>query len=107
VLPAVPLLNIPPPDVPPPEVAVHDVGAVMVSVAVETVPANAKALPAHVTVLPIVIPAASTSVPLKVEVAPSVVAAPGVHQISQAEAPLASVTIELAVVVSAPVILKM
>ncbi len=85
----------------------HAAGTVIVFAVVETVPPNAKALPCHDTVLPIVIPDASMSVPTKVEFAPSVVAAMGVHQTSQADAPPANVTIELAEVVSAPSILKM
>ena len=85
---------------------VHD-GTVIVSTSVETVPPNAKALPVQVTVLPMVIPAASMSVPTNVELAPSVVAAVGVQNTSQADALPASVTTELATVVSAPVILKM
>jgi len=107
VMPPEVLPPVVPPGVPPPDVVVHEVGAVMVSAVVETVPANAKALPIHPTVLPIVIPEASMSVPTNVEVAPKVVAAPGVHQTLQADAPLANVTIELAEVLSAPVILKM
>lgn len=83
------------------------VGTVMVSTSVETVPPNAKALPVHITVLPMVIPAASMSVPMNVEFAPSVVAAVGVQNTSQADALPANVTTELATVVSAPVILNM
>lgn len=82
-------------------------GAEIVSLSVETVPPNAKARPVQVTLLSMVIPEAAMSVPAKVESAPSVVAAVGVHQTSQAEAPLASVTTELAEVVSAPSILNM
>ena len=78
----------------------------MVSLTVETVPPKAKALPFQVMVSPIVIPEASMSVPKNLELAPSVVAAPGVHHTLQADAPLVA-TIELAVVSSAPVILKM
>jgi hypothetical protein len=81
-------------------------GTEIVSVAVETVPPNAKACPVHNTVLPIVIPEASMSVPMNVEFAPSVVAAIGTQNTSQADAPLANVTAELATVVSAPFILK-
>lgn len=83
------------------------VGTVIVSVSVETVPPNAKARPSQLTVLPIVMPALSMSVPLKVELAPRVVAAVGVHQTSQDEAPPAKATTELAEVVRAPSILKM
>lgn len=79
----------------------------IVSVVVETVPPKAKALPVHVSVLPIVIPEASMSVPTKVVFAPSVVAAVGVQKTSQADAPPAKVTTEFASVLSAPVILKM
>ena len=82
------------------------VGEVIVSVAVETVPPNANACPFQVTVLPMVTPEASMSVPRKVELAPRVVAAFGVHQTSQLDAP-AEVTMELADVVNAPVIRKM
>jgi hypothetical protein len=74
----------------------------IVSVVVETVSANAKALPFHVTVLPIVIPASSISVPIIVEFAPSVVACVGAQKTSHDEAPLESVTTELETVVSAP-----
>jgi hypothetical protein len=88
-------------------VGVEHVGAVMVSVVVETVPPNAKALPDQVIVLPMVIPEASMSVPRNVEFAPSVVAAIGVHQISHADAPLANRTAELATEVSAPWTRKM
>jgi len=87
-------------------VAEH-VGAVMVSVVVETVPPNAKALPVQPTVVPMVIPEASMSVPRNVEVDPSVVAAVGVHQMSQADAPLANLTAELATDVRAPCTRKM
>lgn len=79
----------------------------MVSVVVETVPPNASALPVHVTVLPMVIPEASMSVPANVVFAPSVVAAFGDQNTSHADAPPASVTAELATVVSAPFIRKM
>lgn len=78
----------------------------IVSVVVETVPPKAKALPVHVTVLPMVMPDASMSVPAKVVFAPSVVAAVGVQNTSQADAPFESVTTEFAVVVSAPFTLK-
>jgi len=88
-------------DVPP-----HD-GTLMVSVVVETVPPNAKALPVQVMVLPMVIPEASMSVPANVELAPSVVAAVGVQKTSQADAPSLKTTLVLASVVSAPSGLKM
>ena len=83
----------------------HPAAVVMVSASVETVPPNAKALPVHVTMWPIVIPASSMSVPRKVEFAPSVVAT-GVQNVSLAHAPFATLTAELATVLSAPVILK-
>jgi hypothetical protein len=87
--------------------AAAHVGVVMVSVAVETVPANAKALPVQVTVLPIVIHEASMSVPVNDEVAASVVAAVGVQNTSQADAPPANLTAEPVTVVRAPFTLKM
>jgi hypothetical protein len=79
----------------------------MVSVAVETVEANAKARPVHVIVLPIVIPELSMSVPVNDEVAPSVVAAVGVQNTSQGDAPPANLTAEPVTVVRAPFTLKM
>ena len=82
-------------------IGVVHVGTLIVSVAVETVPPNAKAWPVQVTVLPIVMPAASMSVPTKVELAPRVVAPVGVQNISHAEAPI-ELTIESAPVLSAP-----
>ena len=78
-----------------------------VSVVVLTVPPKARARPVQTTVLPIVIPEASITVPPNVELAPSVVAAPGVHQTLQAEAPPAIAITELLVDVRAPVIRKM
>jgi hypothetical protein len=78
----------------------------MVSVLVVTVPPNANALPIHDEELPTVIPEASMLVPTNVELAPSVVAAVGVQNTSQADAP-AKVTAELATEVSAPLTLKM
>ena len=87
-------------------VAAH-VPTVMVSLTVETVPPNARACPVQVMVSPIVIPDASMSVPTKVEFAPSVVAAMGVQNTLQADAPLAVLTAELATVVRAPCTLKM
>lgn len=87
-------------------VATGHVGAVIVSVVVETVPPNAKALPVQSMVEPIVMPEASMLVPANVELAPSVVAAVGVQKTSQAEAPERETT-ELATVVNAPFILKM
>jgi len=89
------------------EDAAHAGTVLMVSVSVETVPPNANALSVHVTVLPMVIPEASMSVPRNVVFAPSVVAASGVQNASQGDAPPATVTAELATVVSAPWILKM
>lgn len=88
-------------------VEIEHVGTVIVSpTAVVTVPPKAKALPFHVTLLPNVIPAALISVPANVELAPSVVAATGVQNTSQDDAPLVSETLELATEVRAPVILK-
>ena len=84
----------------------EQVGADILSLVVDTVPPKAKACPSHVTVLPIVIPEASISVPMVVEFAPRVVAAVGVHQTSQAEAPEVATT-ELAEVFNVPFILKM
>ena len=81
--------------------AVH-AGTLIVSLALETVPPNAKACPAQVTVLPIVMPAASISVPANVELAPKVVAPVGVQKTSQTDALPARLTTELAPVVSAP-----
>lgn len=83
------------------------VDTVIASEVVETVPPKAKALPDHVTVLPIVIPAASMIVPMNVELAPSVVAAVGAQKTSQDDAPLVSVMPEFATDVSAPLTLKM
>lgn len=77
------------------------------SVVVETVPPKARARPVQLTVLPTVIPESSMLVPRNVEGEPSVVAAEGVHQTSQADAPLAKRTAELATVVRAPAIRKM
>lgn len=82
-------------------------GTVIVSVVVETVPPNAKALPVQVMVLPIVIPEASRLIPINVELAPRVVAAVGVQNTLQDDAPLDKVTFEFATEVSAPFILKM
>jgi hypothetical protein len=90
-----------PDELPPPEEPLQ-LGTEIVSTAVETVPPKARALPVQVIVLPIVIPDASMSVPAKVEVAPRVVAAVGVQNRLQAEAPLDRVTEELATEVSAP-----
>lgn len=84
----------------------EQVGTVIVSVVVETVPPKAKALPTHPIVLPMLIPESSISVPLNVELAPRVVAWDGVQNTSHAEAPLDKVTTELETVVRAPVILK-
>ncbi len=81
-------------------------GTVIVSVSVVTVPPKAKALPVNKVVLPMVIPEASIIVPLNVELAPRVVAAVGVQNTSQDDAPPGNVTTELATVVSAPLTLK-
>ena len=109
----------PPAPVAPPEPGLFVVGAVgvdaaeqvgtvfIVSVVVLTVPPNAKALPVHVMVLPMVMPEASISVPWKIVLAPSVVAAPGVHHMLQAEAPPARTTLEFEAEVNAAVILNM
>ena len=86
---------------------VLQVGTVIVSVVVETVPPKANALPVQLIVVPIVIPEASMLVPRNVDVAPSVVAAVGVQKTSQDDAPLASLTAEFATVVSAPSTRKM
>lgn len=83
----------------------HD-GTVMVFVSVVTVPPKAKALPVNKLLAPIVIPDGSIIVPLKVELAPRVVAAVGVQNTSQDDAPPGNVTAELATVVNAPLILK-
>ena len=85
--------------------AVH-VGTVIVSALVVTVPPKANDLPTRVTVLPMVMPDGSMFVPTNVELAPSVVAAAGVQNTSQADAPPVNVTAELATVVSAPLTLK-
>lgn len=77
-----------------------------VSLFVVMLPPKARARPVHVALLLTVMPDASMSVPTKVEFAPRVVAAPGVHQMSLANAPPASATTELADVVKAPVILN-
>jgi len=87
-------------------VGAKHVGTVTVSASVETVPPNAKALPVHMTVLPMVIPALLISVPANRELAPSVVAPPGVQNTLQADAAPEIVTTEPAVVLSAPVALK-
>lgn len=83
-------------------VAAAQVDEVIVSAVDVTVSLNAKALPVQLTVLPMVIPESSILVPAKVELAPSVVASPGVQKTSQADAPPARLTAELATVVSAP-----
>src|SRR5258708_491419 len=67
-------------------------GLVIVTVSVVTVPPNAKARPVQEVPLPTVIPAGSMSVPLKVLLAPKVVAAVGVQNTLQAEAPPESAT---------------
>lgn len=80
----------------------HPDGTDIRSASLETVPPNAKALPTHVTLLPMVMPELSILVPKNVELAPNVVAAVGVHQTSQAEAPPDRTTMEFAEVVKAP-----
>jgi hypothetical protein len=101
-VPLLPLFLLPPL----PADETPQVGTEIVSTAVETVPPKARALPVQVIVFPIVIPDASISVPAKIEVAPSVVAAVGVQNILQADAPLDNMTEELATEVSAPLILN-
>ncbi len=78
----------------------HD-GTVIVSVSLVTVPPNANDLPLQVVLAPIVTPALLMTVPAKVVLAASVVAAIGVQNTSQADAP-DKVTIAPAVEVSAP-----
>src|SRR5688500_11477163 len=56
----------------------HAVGTVMVSFAVVIVPPNAKDLPSHSVLLPMVTPASEMIVPRNVVSAPSVAAAVGV-----------------------------
>ena len=81
-------------------------GAVILTVSVVIVPLNPKALHVHTILAPKVIPASSITVPINVEVAPSVVAPTGVQKTSHADAPPVNVTCELAVVLSAPLALK-
>jgi hypothetical protein len=89
------------------------VGTVIVFASVRTVPPNARALPVKFVKCPIEIPAASRIFPTNVGVgdsaafAPSVVAPMGVQNTSEAQAPPAKITLELAPVVSAPPGLKM
>src|SRR5450759_3348278 len=89
------------------------VGTVIVSASVVTVPPNARALPVKFAKCPIVIPAASRIFPTNVGVsdraafAPSVVAPTGAQNTSEAQAPPARITLELAPVLSAPPGLKM
>ena len=84
----------------------EQVGTVMVSVSVVSVPPNANALPVHVLLAPTVMPAAPMTVPANVVLAASVVAAVGVQKTSHADAPV-NVTTAPAVEVSAPTGLKM
>jgi len=86
--------------------ALAQVGTVMVSVSVVMVPLKANALPDQVVFAPTVIPASPMTVPKKVVFAASVVAALGVQNTSQAEAPFKVITAP-AVEVSAPTALKM
>jgi hypothetical protein len=88
-------------------VGAGQVGTLIVFASVVTVPPYARARPVQIAFSPIVMPAALMSVPINVESAPSVVASVGVHQTSQADAPPANSTVELAEVVSAPSILNM
>ena len=85
----------------------EQVGTVMVEVSVVTVPPKARALPVHVVLAPTVMPALLITFPMNVVFAPSVVAARGVQKTSHADAPEARVTTAPAVVVKAPVGLKM
>ena len=88
-------------------------GTVIVFASVVTVPPNARALPVKFVKCPNVIPAASRIFPTNVGVgdseafAPSVVAPMGAQNTSEAQAPPARLTSELAPVVSAPPGLKM
>ena len=88
------------------------VGTVIVFESVVTVTPNARALPVRLAKCPIVIAAGSRIFPTNVGVgdvaafAPSVVAV-GAQNTSEAQAPFAKVTRELAPVVSAPFGLKM
>jgi hypothetical protein len=89
------------------------VGTLIVFASVVTVPPNARALPVKFAKCPIVIPAASRIFPTKAGVsdsaalAPSVVAPTGAQNTSEAKAPPAKITLELAPVLSAPPGLKM
>jgi hypothetical protein len=93
-------------------VATWHTGTVIVFASVVTVPPAARALPVKFAKCPIVIPASSMIVPTNVGVsdsaafAPSVVAPTGAQNTSQADAPFANATIELAPVLSAPPGLK-
>ena len=84
------------------------VGTVIVAAFVVTVPPNASARPVKFANCPIEIPAASRIFPTNVGVgdsaafAPMVVAATGAQNTSEAQAPFARITRELAPVVSAP-----
>lgn len=86
-------------------VGTTQVGEVIVSLSVEIVPLTDKALPVHATDDPTVIAVASKAVPANVELAPSVIAPPGVQKTSHADA-VPNVTVVLAVVFSAPVLLN-
>lgn len=83
------------------------VGTEKLLVSVVTVPPKASDLPVHVVFAPTVTPALLMTVPTNVVFAASVAAADGVQNTSQDDAPDDSVTTEPAVVVSAPVDLKM
>src|ERR1700682_3462464 len=82
-------------------------GTVIVFASVVTVPPNARALPVKFAKCPIVIPAASRIFPTNVGVsdsaafAPSVVAPTGAQNTSEAEAPPANATVDLALVLRA------
>jgi hypothetical protein len=81
-------------------------GTLIVSMSLVMVQPKAKALQFRIVFEPKVIPAASIIVQARVELAPIVVAQIGVQNTSQGEAPQVSVTVELATVVRAPVILN-
>src|SRR5450755_3902847 len=97
----------------PPATNPAQAGTVMVLASVVTVPPNTKARPVKFAKCPIVTPAASRIFPANVGVgdgaafAPSVVAPTGAQNTSEAQAPPAKVTLELAPVLSAPPGLKM
>jgi hypothetical protein len=91
--------------------ATHAGGTVIASLAIVTVLPAARALPSRVVAPPIVIlfpaPAGSRIFPTKEAFAPIVVAPLGAQNTSEAQAPSAKVTMELAAGLSAPPDLKM